>query len=69
MTGENTPNELIAIEPELEGGGSTWWYVCGECHGTVELMAEECPHCRRRLDWNGFRGIYTKWPMKERSDQ
>ena len=45
MMGDNTPHELIAIEPEIEGGGSSWWYVCGECHGAVDLMAEKCPHC------------------------
>ena len=24
---------LIPVKREIEGGGSTWFYVCEECHG------------------------------------
>ena len=41
-------------EVELEGGGSTWWYVCEECHGAVNYMADICPHCDAVLSWEGF---------------
>ena len=41
-------------EVELEGGGPTWWYVCEECHGAVNYMADICPHCDAVLSWEGF---------------
>ena len=34
---------------ELEGGGSTWWYVCEECHGAVDGSDNYCKHCGRQL--------------------
>lgn len=33
------------VEPELEGGGSSWWHVCPECHGTVDKGDHFCRHC------------------------
>ncbi len=33
------------VEPELEGGGSCWWHVCPECHGTVDKDDHFCRHC------------------------
>lgn len=36
---------------ELEGGGHTWWDVCGECHGTIEKRYRWCPYCGREIDW------------------
>lgn len=42
----------MKTEIEIEGDGrSTWWYVCGECHGAVDYNAEVCPHCKAELDW------------------
>ena len=35
------------VEPELEGGGSSWWHVCGECHGTIDENDLFCRHCGR----------------------
>lgn len=46
--------ERKPVEAELEGGGTTWWYVCGECHGAVNYLADICPHCKTRLTWEGF---------------
>ena len=46
--------ETKTVEAELEGGGSTWWYVCGECHGAVKDGTEVCPHCGSRLSWEGL---------------
>ena len=41
--------ELDPVEPELEGGGSTWWNVCGECHGAIDISDYFCKHCGRRI--------------------
>ena len=37
-------------EPELEGGGSTWWYVCSECHGAIDKRDAYCKHCGAILE-------------------
>lgn len=42
------------VAAEIEGGGTTWWYVCGECHSQVDYRAEACPCCKNRLSWSGF---------------
>ena len=41
--------EQDPVEPELEGGGSTWWHVCGECHGAIDASDNYCKHCGRRI--------------------
>lgn len=41
--------EQEPVEPELEGGGSTWWHVCGECHGAIDTSDRYCKHCGRRI--------------------
>ena len=46
--------DAILAEPvmsEIEGGGNTWFYVCGECHGTIGWHDKFCKHCGRRQDW------------------
>ena len=43
----------MRAEVEMEGGGSTWWYVCGECHGAINYQADICPHCKAVLSWEG----------------
>lgn len=30
---------------EKEGGGSSWWDVCTECHGAVDSQDRYCKHC------------------------
>lgn len=37
---------------ELEGGGHTWWYVCGECHGAIDNCDSFCRHCGRKVKWD-----------------
>ena len=37
------------VETELEGGGSSWFHVCGDCHGVVGDYDRYCRHCGRRL--------------------
>ena len=41
--------EQDPVETELEGGGSSWWYVCGECHGAIDQRDNYCKHCGRRI--------------------
>ena len=36
----NMPQEI-----EREGGGSSWWYVCPECHGEIDSSDRYCRHC------------------------
>ena len=47
--------ELLAekdpLPAELEGGGSTWWYVCGDCHGEININDHYCRHCGRGVTW------------------
>ena len=42
-------NEQDPVETELEGGGSSWWYVCGDCHGAIDQRDNYCKHCGRRI--------------------
>ena len=35
------------VDIEMEGGGSTWSHVCGECHGAVDNNDRFCRHCGR----------------------
>lgn len=32
----------VPVEMELEGGGSTWWYVCPECRRSVDPSDKFC---------------------------
>ena len=45
-------DQLGILEPkpaEIEGGGSTWWHVCPECHGQVDKGDSFCRHCGQAL--------------------
>ena len=44
-------NEQEPKEAEFEGGGSSWWYVCGECHGIIDQKDRYCRHCGREIRW------------------
>ena len=35
----------IPQKMEIEGGGSSWWYVCPECHGAIDSQDRFCRHC------------------------
>ena len=39
------------VRAELEGGGSTWWNVCGDCHTTISTGDKFCRQCGRPLIW------------------
>ena len=41
--------EQEPVECELEGGGTTWWYVCGDCHGEIDNRDSYCKHCGRKV--------------------
>ena len=44
--------ELLKPEPvEMEGGGSNWWYVCPECHGSVKYGTRFCGSCGKEIIW------------------
>ena len=34
-------------EIEMEGGGTYWYSVCGECHGIIDDNDLFCKHCGR----------------------
>lgn len=42
------------VHTELEGGGHSWWYVCGECHGAIDNSDLYCRHCGRKCKWDGL---------------
>ena len=35
----------IPLDKEIEGGGSTWWYVCPECHASIDSLDKFCKYC------------------------
>ena len=38
------------VEPELEGDpGNGYWWVCGECHGSISRTDRFCRHCGRKV--------------------
>ena len=43
------------VHAELEGGGSTWWYVCEECHTAIDTGAHFCGQCGRPILWEGLK--------------
>ena len=48
--------ELLArdkpVSAEIEGGGSTWFYECGECHGSIARNDTFCRHCGCVISWS-----------------
>ena len=40
----------IPQKTEMEGGGSTWWYVCPECHGAIDRDDHFCKHCGQAVE-------------------
>lgn len=50
MNMKDSDQEPVPVE--IEGGGTTWFFVCGECHGAVDPGQERCRQCGRRLKWD-----------------
>ena len=53
---KGTPKELniskyAPVRAELEGGGTTWWYVCEECRSVLHKGDKYCHECGRKVDW------------------
>lgn len=47
--------DILLVPPvhtELEGGGHSWWYVCGECHTAIDNSDKYCRQCGRRIRWD-----------------
>ena len=42
---ENAVRHLTPLPPDMEGGGSMWYPVCGECHTYIEASWKYCPYC------------------------
>ena len=36
---------LSPVPPDMEGGGFSWYPVCGACHGVIGDMDSYCKHC------------------------
>jgi len=45
------PSDRKPIQADIEGGGSSWWYVCEECHTIVNFRDNYCSECGNRLGW------------------
>lgn len=39
------------VEPEIDGGGSSWFYVCSECRRDISPSDKFCRECGRRIKW------------------
>jgi rubrerythrin len=44
------------MTPKKENDGkpgkwATWWYVCGNCGGTIDYHDRFCRFCGRRVKW------------------
>ena len=44
---ETVVEHFRPAEIEMEGGGSYWYSVCGECHGVIDDNDLFCKHCGR----------------------
>lgn len=42
---------LDPMPAKMESGGISWWYVCGDCHGDINLHDHYCRHCGRKVSW------------------
>ena len=49
----NVQKFLTPVPAEIEGGGHTWYMVCGECHGVIDNNDTFCKHCGYEIDWKG----------------
>ena len=43
--------EMKPVPAEVEGGGSSWWWVCGDCHGAIDNKDKYCRHCGTEIKW------------------
>lgn len=43
--------QVRTAEAEIEGGGHTWFFVCGECHTAIDTADKYCRQCGREIVW------------------
>ena len=37
------------VQANVEGGGNSWWYVCGECRSSLNPGDKYCHECGRKV--------------------
>lgn len=42
---------LIPAPAEIEGGGTSWFYVCGKCNKAINYKDKYCRECGREVKW------------------
>ena len=51
---KETAEAMERLEPkesQPEGGGRSWFYVCGECHGQIDPRDKFCRWCGHPIRW------------------
>lgn len=48
---ETIPDKT-GTKPGIEGGGSRWYHVCGECRGVIYRAWNFCPECGKKVKWS-----------------
>ena len=48
---ETIPDRTGA-RPDIDGGGMTWFYCCGECRQSLSPNWKYCPEGGRKVVWN-----------------
>ena len=43
--------QVRTAEAEIEGGGTNWFFVCGECHTAIDAKDKYCRQCGREIVW------------------
>ena len=43
---------LVPVPPDMESGGSNWFWTCGECHGYITRTDGFCNHCGKPVEWS-----------------
>ena len=51
LTEANDALQVRQAEAEIEGGGHTWFFVCGECHTAIDTKDKYCRECGREIVW------------------
>jgi hypothetical protein len=42
----------MKVEAGIEGGGTTWWYICEGCHCPINYREKTCRSCNAEIDWS-----------------
>ena len=48
---DGTPAKPTRKTAEWEGGGSSWFYVCPECHVHIKQGTRFCQSCGKEILW------------------